>query len=207
MAQSAGDEALPADEASHAGDNLVEFRLADGRRLLVPRELIQHLPDGGLHVACNASEVDSLNSRLPGEADASPAPTPSSSSKTIVVPVAEERLEVGRRTIVTGKVRVTTHTHAREEVIDIPLTIEQAQVERVPIGREVDHVPAVRQEGSTYIVPVVEEMLEVRKKLVLREEVRLTLSRSEVHQPQHVTLRQQEAIIEKIPNGNPRNPT
>ncbi|MDB5301088.1 MAG: hypothetical protein JWO87_2751, partial [Phycisphaerales bacterium] len=62
----------------------------------------------------------------------------------------------------------------------------------------VEVVPEVRREGDTLIVPLVEEVLVVEKRLVLREEVRVTTRRSQTHQPQRVTLRSEEAEIERI---------
>ena len=62
----------------------------------------------------------------------------------------------------------------------------------------------MRQEGDTLIVPVLEEVLVVEKRLLLKEEVRITRTRTEVHSPQAVTLRSEEAVIEEIAPENPR---
>jgi stress response protein YsnF len=42
------------------------------------------------------------------------------------------------------------------------------------VDREVDTAPEPRYEGDTLIIPVVEEMLVTEKRLLLREEVRIT---------------------------------
>lgn len=58
-------------------------------------------------------------------------------------------------------------------------------------------MPVTRREGDVTIVPVLEEVLVVEKRLVLREEihVRETLSREEVELP--VSLRRQRATVER----------
>lgn len=66
--------------------------------------------------------------------------------------------------------RVETHPVEQE----VELEREVVEIERVPIGQEVDDMPAVRQEGDTTVVPVVEEILVLEKRLRLVEEVRIT---------------------------------
>jgi stress response protein YsnF len=44
-----------------------------------------------------------------------------------------------------------------------------------------------------------EEVLVVEKRLMLKEEVRVTKSRHEVRDPKEVTLRSEEAVIERLP--------
>jgi stress response protein YsnF len=69
----------------------------------------------------------------------------------------------------------------------------------------VTDIPAVRQEGDVTIYPVLEEVLVVEKRLVLKEEVhvRRVVTQTEVSQP--VMLRRQYADIERTTedNGDP----
>jgi stress response protein YsnF len=50
------------------------------------------------------------------------------------------------------------------------------------------------------IVPILEEVLVVEKRLMLKEELHISRRRVEVHKPQHITLRSEEVIIERIPH-------
>ncbi len=68
-------------------------------------------------------------------------------------------------------VRAATTTSTRDVAVDEELTYEQVVVERVAIGRVVDAVPPVRQQGDVMIMPVVEEELVLVRRLVLKEEV------------------------------------
>jgi uncharacterized protein (TIGR02271 family) len=119
-----------------------------------------------------------------------------------VVPVIAEELAVGRRAVERGRVRVSKQVREREEVVDLPSVAEDVVVERVPVNRVVDAAPAPRQEGDTWVVPVMEEVVVVEKRLVLKEEVRITKRRTESHDPQRVTLRTENVKIDRISAGS-----
>jgi uncharacterized protein (TIGR02271 family) len=117
-----------------------------------------------------------------------------------VIPLIEEDVAVTTRKVETGRVRVSTRTlehtgHARANLFQ-----EAVAVEHVPIGREVDEMPQIREEGNTIIIPVVEEIMVIEKRLVLREEVRITRTRSVEAFEQPVTLRTMVANVEREGN-------
>jgi len=116
----------------------------------------------------------------------------------VVLPVIEEELELRKRTVETGGLRVHKTVHEREEMVDEPLLREELQIERVPINRPVNAPPEVRHEGDVTIIPVLEEVLVVEKRLVLKEELHVKRSRRLDSSPQRVTLRSEEATIERI---------
>jgi len=121
-----------------------------------------------------------------------------------VIPVMEERLDVHKRRVETDSgVRVSKTVEAREETVDLPLAKENVEVERVAVNRPVDGPLAVRHEGDTMIIPIVEEVLFVEKRLMLKEEIRVTRSRRQVREPQRVTLRSEHASVERIGQGTP----
>ena len=120
---------------------------------------------------------------------------PSSGSEELVFPLSAEEAEVRRRRVVTGRVTVSTVTKARDEQIDELLTNEHAEVERVPIRQLVDVAPAIRQEGDTTVIPVVEEVLLVERRLFLKEEVRVRRVTATTQHHRIVTLREQDAVI------------
>lgn len=116
----------------------------------------------------------------------------------LVVPVVAEELRVGKRTVETGRVRVTKQVREHEEVIDQPLLKTNVIVERVPVNQYVKEAPSVRQEGDTLVVPMVEEVVVVEKRLVLREELRITKQQVETRHPQRVSVRREEVKIDRI---------
>jgi uncharacterized protein (TIGR02271 family) len=125
-------------------------------------------------------------------------------SSAEAVPLIDEDLHVGKRAVPTGRVRVRSVTDTVEEIARATLDEETVDVTRVPVGREIDAAPAVRTEDGVVIVPIVEEVLVVEKRLVLKEElhIRRTVDQEDVEVP--ITLRKQRAVVERMsPEGEP----
>ncbi len=122
----------------------------------------------------------------------------------LTIPVYAEDLTVSKRQSVLATVRVRLQTQTHEQVIDELLQQERVDVERVAIGRTVDAVPAIREEGDTTIIPVVAEELVVERRLVLKEEIRLTRVRTRERHQETVTLREQAATVERTAANQPR---
>jgi stress response protein YsnF len=119
-----------------------------------------------------------------------------------VIPLAEEIATVGTRQVVTGRVRVRTVADTIDEIAHADLQHDDVEVTRVPIDKVVETAPQIRTEGDVTIVPVLEEVLVVEKRLVLKEEVhiRRRIQTESVDVP--VTLRKQRAIVERdTPEG------
>ena len=113
------------------------------------------------------------------------------------IPLVEETLDVAKRQTITGRVRVRTEVEERIAHATADLVREQADIERVAIDREVSEAPGVRHEGDTLVIPIVEEMLVVTKRLVLREELRITMRRTTEHVTEPVALRSTHAVVER----------
>jgi uncharacterized protein (TIGR02271 family) len=114
------------------------------------------------------------------------------------IPVVAEQLHVEKRDVVTGGVRVRKQIVEHTETIDEPLSHGEVHIEHVPIGRFVDQLPGVRSEGAVTIVPVIEEVAVVEKRLWLRAEVHITRLEIETHAPQEITLKREEVTIERL---------
>jgi uncharacterized protein (TIGR02271 family) len=114
------------------------------------------------------------------------------------IPLVEEELRLGKRSVATGKVRVRTVVDTVEDVARADLEEARVDVTRVPVNKEVDAAPDVRTEGDVTIVPILEEVLVVEKRLVLKEE--LHIRRHVVHENVEVpvTLRKQRAVVERL---------
>lgn len=116
-----------------------------------------------------------------------------------VIPLLEEHLRLSKRLREVGRVRVSVTTGTETRRIEETLRSKLVEVERVPVGRTVAEAPPVREEGDTLVIPVLEEVLVVERRLVLREEVRLRLRVEERRHAEEVTLRRQRATIERLP--------
>ena len=123
--------------------------------------------------------------------------------REIVVPLFEEEVNVAKRVVDTGRVQVSRVTHSHQHMVDELLRHEKVEVERVPMDRPVDAMPSIRQEGDVTIVPVVEEVLKVERRLVLREEVHIRRIQQTERYQEEVTLRKQEAVISRLAPEEP----
>jgi uncharacterized protein (TIGR02271 family) len=162
-------------------------RLDDGWQVLVPLETLSRQGDGSYVLSLSASELE--HRRVIGSAVG---------GKSMVVPVMAEELDVQKRKVETGRVRINKVVREHEELVDEPLLREEVIVERVPINRFVEEAIPLRSEGDTIIISLLEEVPVVEKRLMLKEELRITVRRVEAHKPISVTLRSEEVTVEQI---------
>jgi len=165
----------------------VLVQLDNGRQVFVPVAALDRREDGGYVLRLETVE---LERRQAAGSEVSAQP--------LVVPVMVEELDVQKRRVTTGRVRISKVVHEREELVDEPLLREEVVIERVTINRFVDAVIPVRYEGDTMIVSLLEEVPVVEKRLMLKEELRITRRQTEAHKPVHVTLRSEEATVEHV---------
>ena len=85
----------------------------------------------------------------------------------------------------------------RDEVAEVSLRQQDLIVERVPVGRVVAEAPPTRQEGDTLIVPILEEIVVIEKRLILKEELHIRKQSSERTEQHTVRLRTEHAEIEQ----------
>jgi len=120
-----------------------------------------------------------------------------------VIPVISEQATVQKRKSTTGSVAIRKSVHERTEVVDPALQADEVKVERVAVNRIVEAPVPVRQEGDTTIISLLEEVLVVEKRLVVREEVHITRVHKEIHDPQEVQLREEHVEIVRTPHSDP----
>ena len=163
-----------------------EIWMADGQTLRLPTSvLIQAAVDGDGPVL-DGAEVPLID------------------SATTAIQLVEERLEVGKRTVATGVVRLHKTVQEYTEALDEVLAVRTFDVERRVLNQPVDAPPPVRQEGTTTVYSLVEEQLIITKQLVLKEEVRVVQRDTERRDTQVVTLRKEHLTVER---SNPEHTT
>jgi uncharacterized protein (TIGR02271 family) len=172
---------------SAAEEPQVLIRLEDGQPIVVPLSALVPEEDGSYYLPFSMKDLR----RAPPENQVG-------EGGSMVVPVIVEEIEVGKRKVETGRVRVTKRVHEREEVVDEPLLSEEVDIRRVMVGQIVDGPVPIRSEGDVTIIPVLEEVLVVEKRLMLKEELHIIKRRFETHDPQRVTLRGEEVTVERI---------
>jgi uncharacterized protein (TIGR02271 family) len=119
---------------------------------------------------------------------------------TLHLPVRQEVLQVGKRVVDTGRgVRIHKTVTETELRIDEPLMQQALDIEYVTINAWVEGTPPQqRHEGSTLIVPVLEEVLVVEKRLRLKEEIRITARAVQHLASERVTLREEQVTIQRF---------
>jgi stress response protein YsnF len=113
--------------------------------------------------------------------------TPTPDTGEPVLRLHAENVTVSRRTVAGDTLRVGTITRRRDHHIDESLSHVRVEVERVLIGRPVAAVPPTREEGDTTILSVVEEIIVIERRLILKEEVHIRRV--------HVAERHQETVV------------
>ena len=111
----------------------------------------------------------------------------------LTIPEIEEVADISKRIVDTGTIRITKHVREVDRTISPTLLEQHIRIDRVPINRVVETAPEVRTEGDVTIIPVVEEVFV--KKILLKEELRVTRNTVEKTQELHTTLRREEVQI------------
>ena len=116
----------------------------------------------------------------------------------VVVPLHAEEVSVAKRRVITGRVKVATVTKESEQLVEELLEHQHVEIKRTPVGKPVDKAPAVREEGDTLIIPILEEIVVVERRLLLKEEVRVRRTREKQPYRERVVVRKQEAVITRL---------
>jgi uncharacterized protein (TIGR02271 family) len=109
----------------------------------------------------------------------------------------EETARLEKKDVLTGRVRVRTLVDVEERTLEETLDTEIVDVSRVPFDTPVDRAPEVRTEGDVIIVPVVEEVLVVEKRLVLKEELHIKRRVVQEAVSVPVSVRKQHAVVDR----------
>jgi len=115
------------------------------------------------------------------------------------IAVLEETFPVDKAVRAANRVLINTSVEVRTEYAEIELRTGDALIERVPINRIVHVAPGIREEGDTIIVPVLEEIMVVEKRLVLKEEIHIHRREVVQHVREPVQLRSETVSLERAP--------
>lgn len=127
----------------------------------------------------------------------------------LVVPVIREEVQVDKRIVDTGRgVRIHKTVAELPCHIDERLLRDEVEVSHVPVDRIVplDAAPATRYEGETLVVPILEEVLVVERRVRIKEELRITQTRREEHHAETVMLKSEQVSVERFEEAGDRPP-
>ena len=127
----------------------------------------------------------------------------------LIVPVIREEVQVDKRVVDTGRgVRIHKTVAELPCHIDERLLRDEVEVSHVPVDRIVplDAAPATRYEGETLVVPILEEVLVVERRVRIKEELRITRTRREEHHAETVMLKSEQVSVERFEEPGDRPP-
>jgi stress response protein YsnF len=127
----------------------------------------------------------------------------------LTIPVIREEVQVDKRVIDTGRgVRIHKTVAEHPCHIDERLLRDEVEVSHVPVDRIVplDAAPATRYEGETLVVPILEEVLVVERRVRIKEEVRITRTRREERHAETVMLKSEQVSVERFEEAGDRPP-
>ena len=115
------------------------------------------------------------------------------------IPVLEEEFNLHTRKVPKGGVRVEIRTETLQEVAGVTVHEDIVDIRRVPVELPVEKPPPVRTEGDVLIVPVLEEVVVVERRLMLKEELHIRRRRTSKEVDIPVTRRSQRVLVERTP--------
>jgi uncharacterized protein (TIGR02271 family) len=92
------------------------------------------------------------------------------------------------------RVQVSRVVESYREDVGAALLRETVDIHRVPVNQYVDEAPPIRYEDDRIIIPVLEEVLSVEKRLMVKEEVVVTKRRTQVTSDER-TMRQDTSVV------------
>ncbi len=164
----------------------IDLKLDDGRQVRTSLSVLKPSVDGPSILPIHSEQFTNVSHT-------------SEEQTAVIFPIIEESLEAGVHRFVTGTVKVKTHVVTESKTVNVPLMNEHVEVQRVRVDRAVDAHIAPYQDGDTLVIPVIEEVLVVEKRLVVREEIRITTRQTQSESSATVELRRTEALVERQP--------
>ncbi|RPI81725.1 MAG: DUF2382 domain-containing protein [Chloroflexi bacterium] len=167
--------------------NHVMLRMDNGQTVWVPKDLLKRQPDGSYLIPIRRNQIEIQRRSL----------QPDRKEDVLVVPIIQEELDIRRKMTESG-VRVTKKVVEEDRHIDEPGFVEHVDVERITKNIVIEKPISPYHEGETLVIPVFEEQIFIEKRLVLKEEVRVTRRREEIKNEQEVVLRREEVSIDQL---------
>ena len=122
------------------------------------------------------------------------------------IPLVQEHVTVDKHVVETGRVLIRSVVDEKLVRVSEELERDDVTLERIPVNREVTELPRTREENGVLIVPILEEVVVVEKRMMLKEELHIRRDRSRERVDQAVRLRTMRAEVERItPPDTPAN--
>ncbi|HXG85040.1 MAG TPA: YsnF/AvaK domain-containing protein [Pyrinomonadaceae bacterium] len=123
----------------------------------------------------------------------------------VVIPVIEEELQIGKREVQTGGVRVETDVTERPVEKTVTLREEEINVERRPVDRAVDEADVAALKEGDFVVTEKAERAVVGKQARVVEEVVIGKDVTERDETVSDTVRRTDVEVEELSDEQPRD--
>jgi stress response protein YsnF len=121
----------------------------------------------------------------------------------ILIPVVEEKVHIVKRIVDDDRIFIQKRSETDTVQIDESLRTETVEIERIAKNTPLDHMPKVRIEGDTIVIPVVEEIIETKKSLLLKEEIHVRKKAEQKSESIRAEVRREVVDIERTPSQDP----
>jgi uncharacterized protein (TIGR02271 family) len=185
-------------------DNKLRIPAADFA-LRDERVVVRGIFEGGAIAAHEAAENMNYPPSMPRAANARHVAgvTREAQESEITMPVIEEELRVGKKTVRRGGALIHTHVEKVPVQEQVTLHEERVTVERRPADRLVENAPGAFKEGTIEVtetseVPVVGKQIRVAEEIVIGKEI------TEHNEVVRDTVRRREVDVEKYTSDDNR---
>jgi uncharacterized protein (TIGR02271 family) len=183
------DEAGRHSEVLRHGGTLVTVHAVSGDRAETAADILDE---------CGAIDVDERSAQYRGTGQQDYDRTDRTREATAAIPVVEEQLEVGKREVERGGVRVRSRVVERPVQEELRLREEHVNVERRPVDRPATEADLNRVTEGTFEVTERAEQAVVNKQARVVEEVAIGKEVQERTETVSDTLRKTEVDVERV---------
>jgi uncharacterized protein (TIGR02271 family) len=160
----------------------------------IPFSAIREVSDSSVVVNVRKDEIDTMGwNERPTETTSDTATT-TEADRTLQL--KEEQLQARKTAVETGRVHVGKDVVEEQRTLEVPVSREEAYIERHPVDRRPADQGIDETESETIRVPVREEQVEVEKQPVVYEEVGVGKRVSQESRQVSDTVRREELRIE-----------
>jgi uncharacterized protein (TIGR02271 family) len=118
------------------------------------------------------------------------------------IEVREEELRINKRPVTTGEAEVRKEVHTERRSVEVPVRKEELVIERHAVGRHPASGPVGRDESVR--IPLSEEQIEVEKRPVVTEEVKVGKRVTQEEERVEADLAKENVKVQKKRGRDPR---
>ena len=114
-----------------------------------------------------------------------------------IIRVLKEDIDISKK-VVDGR-KISLHKSVSTETVsnNIVLLHDNIRIEHITFNKEVGEIPKIREKDNITIIPVIEEVAVVTKKIILVKEIHITNDQIEKIEHIETLLRKESVTIDK----------